>query len=267
MTTAHTFKPTPEQKAFYDTFGFLALRNLFSAVEFGVIERAFEQVIGEAMKEQGAVRDRLDRRFVIDPGFCERHSDLRAVVEDNRIGQMLDLLLGPDWFYQGSDGSLYVGDTHWHPDSGWSTQRPGGRSDPGLEPSDYYPGIKVALYLDPVTEDAGCLRVIPGSQISPFHESLAMLHCDIPESAPHLHADAHFKQFDLASPDVPSFAVESRPGDIVFFGWQTWHASFGGSSDRRMFAMGFMARPNEHQREWAEAMKSRADRIRQNGGR
>ena len=32
--------------------------------------------------------------------------------------------------------------------------------------------MKVSLYLDPLTKETGCLRVIPGSHRLPLHETL-----------------------------------------------------------------------------------------------
>ena len=70
--------------------------------------------------------------------------------------------------------------------------------------------------------------------------------------------------FGLAPEDIPAFAVESSPGgarlplahlivfargdaagavaDVVFFSHQTWHASFGGATGRRMFTLNFRCR-------------------------
>ena len=51
--------------------------------------------------------------------------------------------------------------------------------------------------------------------------------------------DPDTNHFGLVPSDVPSFAIESEPGDAVFFSHQLWHASFGGKVGRRMFTLNF----------------------------
>ena len=54
--------------------------------------------------------------------------------------------------------------------------------------------------------------------------------------------------FGVAGPAIPSFPLESQPGDVVFFNQNLWHAAFGGQTGRRMFTLNFFAKPttNEH---------------------
>ena len=42
---------------------------------------------------------------------------------------------------------------------------------------------------------------------------------------------------------MPSCAVESEPGDVVFFDQNLFHASFGGRSGRRMFTLCYCTVP------------------------
>lgn len=49
--------------------------------------------------------------------------------------------------------------------------------------------------------------------------------------------------FGMAPPDVPSFAIESQPGDVVVFTENLLLGSFGGRDGRHQHAMGFMANP------------------------
>ena len=117
----------------------------------------------------------------------------------------------------GSDGNLYVGDTHWHPDNRAKYRR-----------------IKVAFYLDHVTKDTGCLRVIPGSH-------RPVLHDDLKEQWPV--DDAAESPYGVAGSEIPSYPLESTPGDVVFFNQNLWHASYGGRTGRRMFTLNFGAKP------------------------
>ena len=246
---------TEEQKAYFDAFGFLVLREAFAAEEMRRIDCEYDEIMAEALPEQGLDYEearRLCRKFVIDPGFVERRPALNALLNDARINLTLEGLLGPGFYYTGSDGSLRVGDTLWHPDQGWDPSIPKGRDDPGFAAArgHYYPGVKVAFYLDPLVKEEGCLSVILGSHRSPLHEALWSLHCDIPERGPQLVAQPGINQFGILPSEIPCFPVETQPGDVVFFSHQTWHASFGGKTGRRMFALGYKARPMneiEHQ--------------------
>jgi ectoine hydroxylase-related dioxygenase (phytanoyl-CoA dioxygenase family) len=146
-----------EQKRFYETFGFLVLRQLFSSDEMAEIRREFDDVLEEALG--GNAFTGRARHMVL--GCVERRPGLARLIEDDRLFGAVEDLLGPDLVWITSDGNYYVGDTQWHPDAG------------GLLPS--YHLIKIALYLDPVRADSGCLRVIPGSHREPFHGTLRAL--------------------------------------------------------------------------------------------
>ena len=239
---------TEAQKTHFDVFGFLVLRRTFSVEEMQRIDCEYDEIMTEALSEQGLDYEearKLSRKFVIDPGFVERQPTLNALLDDARINLTLEGLLGQGFYYTGSDGSLRVGDTLWHPDQGWDPSIPKGRDDPGFTAArgHYYPGVKVAFYLDPLAKDGGCLSVIPGSHRSPLHEALWSLHCDISERGPQLVAQPGVNQFDILPSEIPCFPIETQPGDVVFFSHQTWHASFGGKTGRRMFALGYKAKP------------------------
>jgi len=206
---------TAEQKCFYDTFGFLVFRRCFSSDETAEIIRLFDGVIEEARHGKPFTGER--RQIVL--GFVEQRPGLARLVEDDRIYAVIKELLGPDFVWITSDGNLYVGNTEWHPDAGRPT----------------YHLIKVAFYLDPVREESGCLRVIPGSHREPFHSALKPLlkHRADPPEYP----------FGIPGEQIPAFPLVSDPGDIVLFNQALFHASFGGSNHRRMFTLNFAARP------------------------
>ena len=132
-------------------------------------------------------------------GLVER-PPLHWVAEDDRIYLALEELLEPDIAWMGSEGQRYFSDSNWHPD-GWL---------PNMR------RIKVAVYLDALAKETGCLRVIPGSHRNPTHDALESLRN--PESMP----------FGVVPADVPSHAIETQPGDVVFFNMNLWHASFAG---------------------------------------
>ena len=208
---------TPEQIAHFETFGFIIRRRCFSTAEMEEISRAFDDVL--AADRQGQPFDGTKRQAVL--GFIEKRPLLSGLVEDDRIYHPLEQLLGPGFVWIGSDGNLYVGDTGWHPD--------GSVLD--------YGRIKVALYLDPVAKETGCLRVIPGSHRLPLHAALEPLRKQ--------RRDPSHTAFGADGRGVPGFPLESQPGDVVFFNQNLWHAAFGGKTGRRMFTMNFGARPSK----------------------
>ena len=198
-----------------------------------VIDRAFEDIMAEDRAGQAY---RGDKRHSV-AACAEMRPALRAVIEDDRIYGAMEDLLGPDLIWLGSDGNYYTGDTAWHSD--------GTVMDMGR--------IKVALYLDPVSRrgDTGCLRFIPGSHKMPLHEELQALRVErtkqtIQEGRNDAEAldkyrdkgiDVDAQAFDTAPDELPAYAAESQPGDVVMFDENLYHASFGGKTGRRMFTM------------------------------
>ena len=49
--------------------------------------------------------------------------------------------------------------------------------------------------------------------------------------------------FGVEQPDLPGYAVESQPGDVVFFEQHLYHGSWGGRTGRRMFTLNYFANP------------------------
>ena len=222
---------TPGQIAFFDTFGYLVLRGLFSAEEMAVIDREFEEVMAEDRAGEGF---RGDKRHAV-MACAEQRPAMRSVIDDDRIYGAMEDLLGPDLIWFGSDGNYYTGDTAWHSD--------GTVMDMGR--------IKVAFYLDPVTRYTGCLRFIPGSHKMPLHEELVPLWVErtkqiIAEGRQGDEAldkyrekgiDVDAQGFDIAPDQIPAYAAESQPGDVVMFDENLYHASFGGETGRRMVCL------------------------------
>ncbi len=148
--------------------------------------------------------------------FLDQSAVLSSLLDDPRIHGIAAALLGDDFNYMPSDGNYYTGDTNWHSD-GWHPER--------LH-------IKMAFYLDPLTRDTGCLRVIPGSHRvgDGFAESL---HDQIYKLTVSL---------GLNGSEVPAVALATTPGDVLVFNHNLKHAAFGGDGWRRMFTMNLCAR-------------------------
>ncbi|MCZ6676775.1 MAG: phytanoyl-CoA dioxygenase family protein [Candidatus Poribacteria bacterium] len=209
---------TAEQKSYFDTFGFLLMRQYFPPDEIATITREFDKVMTEdrggkpfAGVEQGVVT------------IVEQSALLTQMVEDDRIYKVIEELAGQGFIWSGSEGNLTAHSEHrWHADR------------PGVAEVDYM-RVKIMIYLDPVTKERGCLRVIPGSHRLPLHTDLQPLIAQKEDSCQ--------KTFGVAGADLPCFPLEAQPGDVVFFNHCLWHGMFGGWAGRRYIALKFAALP------------------------
>ena len=202
---------TPEQHAFFDAFGYLHFPGLLSD-RITAITEAFEGIwAANGGGHNGRPHDGQARSAMAQ--FVDRSPVLHTLLDDARTHDIFTSLIGDDFNYIGSDGNYFVGDSNWHSDSY------GGRGGVMF--------LKMAFYLDPVTRDTGCLRVIPGSHRlgEPFAELLQrdLRQCETVWKVP--------------GPAIPAVPLETVPGDVVVFNHALKHAAFGGSSRRRMFTI------------------------------
>ena len=78
-----------------------------------------------------------------------------------------------------------------------------------------YPRIKVVMYLTQTTASTGALRLLPGSHRASFHERLLCM-----DQAHGVHtSDPRWQAatFGLPGEQLPGFAIESNPGDVIMF--------------------------------------------------
>jgi len=198
--------PTPtlaQQRTFFETYGFLKLPGLLKPEIAGIISE-FEAVF----TQRGLTHDGSKRTMMVP--FVDQRAGLCALLDHPAVLAAVGNLIGPDFNYVSSDGNYYTGDTGWHRDSQYQT-------------NSY---IKFALYLDSVKRDTGCLRVIPGSHTD---LGLKLWNDDRMRDSESL--------YNMHGRDLPAYPIESEPGDVLLFNHRTLHASFGGSSRRRMFTM------------------------------
>jgi hypothetical protein len=194
---------TPQQKQHFETFGYLILPGLL-ADDIGWIADEFEAVF----RDRHVVHDGTKRSCIVP--FLDQREQLCTLLDHPRLQALIGGLLGEDFNYLGGDGNYYAGDTNWH--------------SVGFHRTGKFP--KVALYLDAVGRETGCLRVIPGT-----HRI---------ESEPGWEARQAGRSRELwgiEPREVPCVALESQPGDVVAFNHNLMHASFGGSARRRMFTL------------------------------
>ncbi|HEY3080629.1 MAG TPA: phytanoyl-CoA dioxygenase family protein [Chloroflexota bacterium] len=210
---------TEQQVAFFHTFGFLKFPGLLTD-QIGQIEAAFEGVwTDHGGGHDGKPHDGTARSCLVP--FIDQSERLSQLIDDERILGIASSLLGDDFNYCSSDGNYYVGDTGWHSD-GW-------------RPPDGYLYVKMAIYLDRLTRDTGCLRVIPGSH-RPGDWFSDTLQAQVRGSADTL---------GVAGRDVPAMPLETTPGDLLLFNHNTKHAAFGGNDHRRMFTINLSQRYRE----------------------
>jgi hypothetical protein len=212
--TEPTFQLTEQQITFFKTFGFLSFPGLL-ADRAAEIDRAFEAVWDvKGGGHNGRVHDGTARSCIVP--FIDQSEILSSLLDDPRIYAIASGLLGDDFNYMGSDGNYYVGDTRWHSD-GWHKE---------------ILHIKLAFYLDPLTEQTGALRVIPGSH------RIGDTFADDLQSQIRKSDELWGKEGNA----VPAIALETKPGDLVCFNHNTKHAAFGGNTHRRMFTINLCQR-------------------------
>ena len=198
---------TQQQRQFFDTFGYLVVRRLLSADWVERITAAFEWSI----ENWGGGSDHDGTRRTMFGGPIEHIPDMCALMDHPDLLALIGGVTGDDFNYCGGDGNYYVGDTSWHPDGNWGQLW----------------ATKTAFYLDSVTADSGCLRIIPGSQDPDHFVRRGKVN---PNESQEL--------FGVPPNEFPgNVALESEPGDVVIFNHDLYHASFGGSTRRRMFTM------------------------------
>ena len=205
---------TEQQLRFYKTFGFLKFPGLFREAVDDITD-AFEEVWEASGREHD-----FKERSTIAP-FADLSEYLSGLLDDPRIDGVVSSILGNDYGYATSDGNYYVGDTKWHSDH---------------YPHSPYHSLKIAFYLDPVAGDTGCLRVIPGS----CHwgdRFTAALNEVVPVTA-----ESQPERWGVHGSEVPAYAIESEPGDVLLFNHKTKHSSWGGGDRRRMFTYNFEER-------------------------
>ena len=143
---------TEAQQAAYQRDGFVAPSDIFTADELAQIHAeldAAEASHGEQLQEAG----RNNAHYVLPV--------LDRIAHDQRILDAVEDVIGPDILVAGT--TLFIkepettGFISWHQDARYI----------GLEPHDWVTGW---LAISDVTEENGCMWMIPGSQKAPLAE-------------------------------------------------------------------------------------------------
>ena len=195
-------KLTPQQIAFFETFGYLKLP--------GAVKENIAEIVAEfeaVFPQVGAQHDGEKRTCIVP--FVDHRAKLCALLDNPRIEGAAASVIGEDFNYVSSDGNYYTGDTTWHSDGYHTVGK----------------WIKVAFYLDKVTKDTGALRVIPGTHRLEMREWEA------------LRARRSEELWGIDQSEVPCVVLETEPGDVLIFNHNVMHGSCGGSAQRRMFTL------------------------------
>jgi len=208
---------TKDQTDFFETFGFLAFRGLFSPSEMETMLRESNEIMS-ADRDGNEVGPPI--RQAVQP-FFERRPYLHSLITDSRMLAIADGLLGKNnYFMELTEGNLHVGDTAWHG---------------GFGSAEVLSHIKVSFYLEPLVRETGALCVIPGSHKGDFSERLSRI-SDRAE-------DPDAKVWGVHPRDVPSYAIESTPGDVLVFKEDTYHGAWGGHPGRHQHAINYVQLP------------------------
>ena len=181
---------TKHQTNHYEAFGFLVLRGLLSQGEIDDLRSASLSVMRQL---RGTVEPQADANQSVQP-WLERHPSMRDLIDDERIHQIRESLLGPDFRLYGSEGHLQVGDTPWHGSDGHD-------EDLGW--------VKVAIYLDPLSRDSGCICVTPSTHRGHGPDGCAALRRG--------DRSEDFRPSGMRADEIGSVALETELGDVLVF--------------------------------------------------
>jgi ectoine hydroxylase-related dioxygenase (phytanoyl-CoA dioxygenase family) len=208
---------SPEQKAFFDEFGFIHYQQFFSdsqikdalqaiaAIETEWIDASVEKINGIPIKYG---KDENGKSIVQRFAFSSLHSDyLHRMLADERL-QQLRLFLGPEARIaeQEKDGLVI---NHYVNTGESNFTRLGWHTD-GLR--DLFtqfrlnPMLNVGIYLDDSPKEKGSLRIIPGTHKQGLREMLFRK-----------------KYFVDNTEDAEEFIVEARAGDLTVHSGRLWH--------------------------------------------
>jgi hypothetical protein len=224
------FRLSRQQVAYFETFGFLLLPGLFRK-DIEAITAGFERIFADPRHEHWELGEGFlhgGRRRVAVPSFIDKDEALRGLRDDPRILAVARGLIGDDYEFAESDGNVWYCETYWHSDVY------------GSPLSTYH--VKLSFYLDSLRGDNGAIRLIPGSNF--YSESFAQI------LSKNLANNGGINEvYGVEGKEIPSWTLESEPGDLIVWNQRTIHASYNGEDRRRSFALTFRERetPGEAQ--------------------
>jgi ectoine hydroxylase-related dioxygenase (phytanoyl-CoA dioxygenase family) len=177
--------------------------ELFGFEVFRGLLSDFTEDIFREVEEDFSVRARgsAERRFVED--YMGASPALARAVSKSGIAELAADLLDAPALYLFGDASEYHADTSWHVETSAESARL----------------IKFVFYDRPTSARNGALRILPGS-----HRS-----------------QANYRTEGFRDEEIPGWAIETAPGDVIAFDARVQHAVLG--ETRRQVAVTFAAEP------------------------
>jgi len=208
----NSFEITEADKNHFDTYGFVAFKQVFNPEEVDVMASSLEDYFREQRGGQDfdpEIHSTITRGQMMQP-ITEAIPEVFYKVGDHPMYRNIaNSLLGEDCVMTGGgDAGLYYKQTEWHND---------GISRTNIKM------IKILTYLDPVAEGSGCLSVLPGSNTKEFTERL--------------NTAIGNGSFSRTSGDVPGrYPIQAQMGDVIAMDARLWHSAWGVTKGRKLLA-------------------------------
>ncbi|HIB86266.1 TPA: hypothetical protein EYO57_03495 [Candidatus Poribacteria bacterium] len=196
-----------DQLQFFATFGYIVLQQLLTPEDLEILAAEIDQGLDVQFPHKPFDGSQRQWSRMTD----ETTPFSASLMEDVRFLTPAQQICGEDVLGIGIDANHYVGDTGWHSDTGNPQQI----------------AVKYIFYLDPVTAKTGALRVIPGSHL--LQETERRIFAKGIQNTP--------------LQEVPCQTINTNPGDVIAFDVRTWHASYGGSQNRRACNLDYFQNP------------------------
>ncbi len=215
-----------QEKVYFDTLGYLVKRQLFSAEEMTCFSSWYNANFDKHIQQtEHATSQMAYPGVALHEGFC------RQYLEDDRILDTLENLMGEGYIFLASDAQRFAGNTRWHQDT----------IIPMEDGSDgEYLMVKAIMYLDDLSDGQGSLCLLPGSHHRDYAEAVR------PVMEGRIEDTNAITPAGMRPMEYPG-AIDActRPGDIVFFNSKMAHSSWGGSNNRRYFGLSFGSKPTK----------------------
>jgi len=206
--------------AYYRTFGFVVIPCLLEPSETvevrDEIVDAHRDAFGPHWHQWGP-GGTIEGNYL--PMMAPHTPHSSRLVNDPRLFEIAEDLLGRPVVPLHAEGVCYFGDTGWHCDDGSGVS-----------------GLKVSLYVEPLSADRGGLRLLPLSAGSEAGTKLLAYTAYLAEASDASGAE----EFTANLAAFPFYEIETQPGDAVIFDLNIWYASTGGRH-RRAWTGGYAA--------------------------
>ncbi len=202
---------TEQQKHEFETFGFLLLKDLIPSDEMQLYIDAFDETMTKA--NGGVPWQRAPQGHAVSPFYRHNPAVYHGLLDDERITEVVEELLGEDFVFWHAEGHHYWRGTPWHHDS------------VALEGMTH---LKVVFFLDPVRANTGCLSMLPGTHFTPVRDRMERWY-----------GGARGMDGDFAAWPA-AIALESDPGDAAIFNIKVYHAALGEDQHRRSININYI---------------------------